>query len=998
MGSLPFVGRAAELAALEELARSAFAGRAQLALVTGEPGIGKTRLIEEVESRVRDVATIAWSRAWEVGGAPTYWLWAQVLRNLATHPGWPAAIGAAQRDVLAPIDPFSFGEAPAAEGEQARFRLFSAVGALLADLARTRPLLIVIDDAHAADLPSLLLLRFLLRELRNARVLFIATQRSTQANPPEEVAALLASLARDARTLALTGLSSAEIEELVERARGRPSSALARSLHEATSGNAFFLVEMLGSGGPIPHAVREAIARQLATLDHDTRRLLSAAAVLGRAATVPLLCGLSSLSSDVVLASLDRAARERILRESDDGRWSFAHALFRETIYVELTPRQRIEQHRRTAHVLEDQVTHVTELARHWAACASETDEIARAIATTRVAAEHSTRLAAHADAVRHYETLLRFDDSVATRLSLGHAQIAAGRRADAAKTFEHVLRSTDGRAFAEAAIGYARTVEFVTVDPHAIQQLERAERLVQTRDALRVRVLSQLAMSLWLSADASQRRREVARAAVDLAREVDDPKLIALALNARIQASHDPDGIRERLAAADEIVELAIAIDDEERHAEGLRWRWGARVELAEVTRADPDLELHERIAESLKIPHILINAAMRRGLRATLAGDLVAADRAIERMFAIGTDVGDPMNELVHACMRSVLAMFRDDRDALAATVPALRSFASRIHWGVFVRARLAQVLARLGEHDEARREAELVGSVDRIPFDFVYLSTLALLGETAVLVGMRPLAASVHERLAPYSDRHIVTGAAMTLGPAARTLALCERMMGRDPGKRFEEAIHVARKMESPPWLAHIEREMGRRPVATSEPVVLARNGDHWVLRAHGRSHTLKHRKGFDHLAQLVNGGGELHVLELAGADRSAAQSADAVLDSRAKAAYRARIEDLRERERDAEERGDRRGVERVRGEIDAIAEELARSLGLGGRDRRASANADRARSAVTLAIRRAIDAITAVDAVVGGHLDRAVKTGLLCAYQPDPTATIVVRVTS
>ena len=230
--SRAFVGREAELAELAAGLADAFAGRGRLFLLVGEPGIGKSRLAEELMMRARARgARILVGRCWEAGGAPAYWPWVQSLRAYvreAEPETLRRQLGSGAADVAQLLpelhDVFSdLGEPPPREAESARFRLFEAVTALLASVSAQRPLVLVLDDLHAADEPSLLLLQFLARELAGARLLVIGAYRDVDPTPRDPLTSTLAGLAREpvTRTIRLPGLEAGRRPRLRRAGRGR---------------------------------------------------------------------------------------------------------------------------------------------------------------------------------------------------------------------------------------------------------------------------------------------------------------------------------------------------------------------------------------------------------------------------------------------------------------------------------------------------------------------------------------------------------------------------------------------------------------------------------------------------------------------------------------------------------------------------------------------------------------------------------------------------------
>ena len=297
-------GRERELAELRAALGRAEQGRGSLVLLVGEPGIGKTQLAtafaEEAEARG---TRVSWGRAWEAGGAPAYWPWIEALRPLAAEP---LAKSAPLRRI-APLGrllpELAVGEIPpAADPGQERFRLFDAVAALLAHVAREQPTVLVLDDLHATDLGTLALLHFVARGARAARVVIVGTYRDAEARLSPERGEALAQVAREGRYLALGRLGREEIAQWV----GAEGAGDVDLLLATTEGNPLFLAEMLrlgrdrgrsivGARGRLPDGVRDVIRARLGRLSEAAHSLLEAASVLGRAVDVALAADLAGL-------------------------------------------------------------------------------------------------------------------------------------------------------------------------------------------------------------------------------------------------------------------------------------------------------------------------------------------------------------------------------------------------------------------------------------------------------------------------------------------------------------------------------------------------------------------------------------------------------------------------------------------------------------------------------------------------------------------------------
>ncbi|HUS31961.1 MAG TPA: AAA family ATPase, partial [Kofleriaceae bacterium] len=294
MSAHVLVGRQRELGELATALADAEAGRGALVLIRGEPGIGKSRLASAfVESAVG--ARVAWGRAWEAGGAPAYWPWIEAFRALwqqapaDERDGLPKSRLAelVQMDGELAAHTGDLGTPPQLEPQQARFRLFDAASAVIAHFAARSPLVIVLDDLHAADPASVEMLQFVARTVRTTRAVIVATYRDSEARSRAEVADAIARLSRDGRTIALSRLAETAVSEWVAQ-EGRPE--LAHAVYARSEGNPLFVVELLrlaeelGDRGlsEIPDSVRDVIRQRLGTLPPVTREVLQTAAVLGR--------------------------------------------------------------------------------------------------------------------------------------------------------------------------------------------------------------------------------------------------------------------------------------------------------------------------------------------------------------------------------------------------------------------------------------------------------------------------------------------------------------------------------------------------------------------------------------------------------------------------------------------------------------------------------------------------------------------------------------------
>jgi eukaryotic-like serine/threonine-protein kinase len=339
-----FVGRERELAELRAGLDDVSAGHGRLFLLSGEPGIGKTRLAEEIsnEASARGMRVV-WGRCWEGGGAPAYWPFIQILRGyIADRDGedLEALLGSGASEIARLIPEIklslpSLVETKATtDAESARFLLFDAVATLLKNVARRGPLLLVVDDLHDADQPSLQMLRFVARQTKDVRMLIVGTYRDAEVRQSPELATLIGDLIREGRTISIAGLSQAEVGEFIELSSVKKADdKLVADLYHATDGNPLFVdgvVRLLaaegklartgfdGSAFKIPDGVRESIRRRLAALSDEAKSLLSIASAIGDEFEMRLLERVSRRSPEQIVEHVDEECSEVPRRGSRD--------------------------------------------------------------------------------------------------------------------------------------------------------------------------------------------------------------------------------------------------------------------------------------------------------------------------------------------------------------------------------------------------------------------------------------------------------------------------------------------------------------------------------------------------------------------------------------------------------------------------------------------------------------------------------------------------------
>ena len=482
------VGRDDQLAALEGVLAGARDGRGRVVLVAGEPGIGKTRLAEEAARRAAAAGMqVAWGRCHEGDGPPALWPWAHVVRQLTAElaPGQLAAMLGPSAAWLGPLMPELAGPArpagppPLADLGAARFQLNQAVAGLLRRLADTRPLLVVVDDLHWADAPSLSLLAFLAADLKDASLVVVGTYRDVEVVPGRPLADTLGALAREpvVERISLGGLDRAGVARLVGRTiGGRPAEPLVQAVVDRCGGNPFFITELLrllqserrlaapdaavAARREVPVGVRDVLRARLARLPAQTATLLMVAAVAGRGFDLDLIEAVTGLDDEPALDAAEAAVLAGLVIEDDRaaGRYRFAHALVRETIYEDISRARRARLHARVADAL-----------------------VATRGAEPEPAAEmayHCWQAAPVIGAGRALPHLLRAGEQAVAQLAYEAADEQFERALELADQLPASPQATEQEIHIAARLGTVRLVTRGLADPDAAQALARARSL----------------------------------------------------------------------------------------------------------------------------------------------------------------------------------------------------------------------------------------------------------------------------------------------------------------------------------------------------------------------------------------------------------------------------------------------------------------------------------------------------------------------------------------
>jgi DNA-binding SARP family transcriptional activator len=858
-----FVGRERELATLVGALDDALAGRGRLALVAGEPGIGKSRLADELGHRARQRgAKVCVGRCWEAGGAPAYWPWVQALRSYIRDAD-AAALGRQLGDdgpELATIVPEVRGlvpdlpEASFPESEGARFRLLESVAAFLRNAAADGPLVVGLDDLHAADAPSLLLLRFVAGQLADAPILIVGCYRDTEVGP--ELAETLAEVAREPtiRRVALRGLNGSDTSRLLTLTMGdAPADDLAAEIHAETQGNPLFAEEigrLLAAEGqaapgrlPIPQGVREAIGRRLQRQSDPCREVLALASVVGREFDPDVIGRVSGLDENALFHALDEAADAGLVGAVPEasGRLRFSHILVRDALYEDLPAPRRVRLHRAVGSALEEIYAgnpepHVAELARHYreagpALAAKAIDYAQRA--GDRAAAQYGYEEAAryYAGALEMLETAPSGDPDRARELllSLGEALSRAGNGREARGALRRAaeLAEQAGRAdqLARAAIEYGGRFGWAraSIDPYYAPLLERALSAVGPGDSsARVRLLARLAAARRDDAP-HERRIALAGEAVAMAERIGDPVTLANALEGEWVATEGPDALLQGdgLAATARLIELGDRIGDKERTYEGHEHRLNSCWALGDRAGVDVELDVLVALVDELRQPPQRWHIGTVQSMLALMEGRFADAERLIEATLVLGRRV-----ESWNALVSHLIALFvlRREQGRLAELATAISR--SVREYPALLRFACAQahLEAELGREREARASlaALLALDLERAHRDAEWLFAMALLADPCAALGDDREVAQLYALLEPFEAFYTVAPIEGSFGSMARGLGvLATALRHFDAAERhLEAAIDLERRMGAPPWMAHAQHDLGAMLVASGD----------------------------------------------------------------------------------------------------------------------------------------------------------------------------------
>jgi DNA-binding CsgD family transcriptional regulator len=842
------VGRARELDVFRAAFSRMLVGRRQLVLISGEPGIGKTRCAEALADVAEDQgALVLWGRCHEEAGAPPYWPWVQILRSYVDASSLDEVrltMGTAANDIAALVPELveishRSHSTPGAivDASSARFRTFDAIRQFFHQATQQVPIVLVLDNLHWADAPSLLLLEFL-QELPRSRLLIVGTYRDAEASAKTPLLSTLGGLSRDSdvQRVHLTGLSRNAIGEVAQRlCQVSLSESALEVIYQQTDGNPLFAIELIkvlidegaGTGiatmpARIPAGVHETIGRRLIRLSDACNELLCVAAVHGRQFTAREIAAAMDEDVQRVLTDLEPAVQAGIVHSNVEvaGSYQFTHALIRETIYEDLAAVDRLRLHGRAGDALvsvnsANLDAALSRIAHHYyeAAALGNSD---KAVTFALRAADSAVRIYAYEDALLHYDRAiealerggLMHDERLAQAYilkgsalyQLGHPQ----RSIEALLAAVNRTRVLRVDLLVDALMLLAMSSRHVE-QHHFVPLLERALALLPEADSVsRAKTLATLAFAQRASLDNS-RITLLVDEAVDIAARCGDAAARCACYAFSVMALRgNPESLRRRILLGQEYIAVARSTDSAELEAEAYHWQALNYFEAGQLEELEGLLEHYDGLSAARFGLHQYHRGAHRVTL-ALLRGEWAGLEARMEALLEMGTKTRRDDADGVNGAQ-----MFSLNRDLgrLHALVPQIKQVAAS-STGRIWEPGLMLMYAEVGMLGEASRIFERVAEQNfrAISRDDMYVTCLIFCAETCCTLADAERAAMLYQLLLPYTRQTACHPTAVCFGAADIYLAMlaCCANWPNHAREHFEQALTLNRAMRAWPFLA-------------------------------------------------------------------------------------------------------------------------------------------------------------------------------------------------
>lgn len=840
------VPREVPMRALREALASARDGAGAVVLITGEPGIGKSHLVEHFVATTSAPSLVSVGRTAD-GDAPPYWEWRSMLGEVAAAlPQARLRAATRGREVsLRAVAP-EIGEIPGVGRGASQHpesispvQLWDDVARFLGDASRFQPLVLVLEDLHWAGAESLQLLRHLSRHVvPSAAVLLVATYRDRGAPPNPELDAALASLVQQAHVrpiIAPDPFDEAEVAEFVALETSLGSLGdLVPELTRWTGGNPLFVREVarLLETRPeharrleVPPGAAAVVRERTAQLGAATRHLLELASLCVGARSLSVLAHAAGRDEREVWRDLGEARRAGLVELLDAETYRFTHDVVRDALSGQIPRERRGALHRAVADAIEAVHVswldpHLAELAHHLSEARPLVDE-ARVFQRARAAARRARECASFVEETRHQRRALavtsaRTPQEAARRcdvlLDLAEAETRAGggdRAAPVLQEASAIARGLgDGPRLGRAALLHSAWAVPILADPHAIASLEEALSVLgEEEPALRLRLQAQLALQRRFAGEPEEGDRLLAEV-LEHSIRVEDPSLRAALRTAHLDAIQQGprhEACEDRLQLADHAMADAIDASLPELALRVRRHRISILCELGEGDAIEREIEHFERIGQGHSRSQRYYAAAFRAG-RQLLDGLFDEARIRIARAEAVA-DPRDPSESLfTPATQRLLLPLSPGEAAQLASTIEDIvAAFPFARGW----RTGLGLVYLHQGRRDEARRrlDVDLRRGVAAFLLDnMTDPMVLAALTTLSHALADSRHAAELHALLEPHGGRNVDVGYGIACyGPIDYYRGLAATLLGRreEALAHFEAASALNRRTGSRLW---------------------------------------------------------------------------------------------------------------------------------------------------------------------------------------------------
>lgn len=855
----PFLARDDELQRLHlEVARAAH-GERRLVMVSGEEGIGKSRLVAELAAEVASEDGLVLRGAWDESGVTDFQAFREAFaRHLEQVDR--AALRARFGDLLPVLDALvpSAGIERGLGSDADRYRLLDALDSWLATAAAVQPVLLWLDDLQWADPSSLQMLQHLARSPRPATVVIVATFQPAALEFAGDVSRMLTLLRRSPgfEQVELEGLSTLSATALIsETGTTLLAPRSLALLHEWSGGNPYFLKELAhlvdesvppeSSGRPhaltgleelgAPSSLSEVVHWRLARRSPRLAEVLTVAAAIGTTFDAATLVAVLDASPAEVDDLVDEAVAAGFLEEVAGSRTSFSFTkdLVRQALYQELRPRQRDRLHRKVLEVLlAEPEPDPAAVARHLSIAAGP-DDLAMTVEYATAAAERATSQMAFENAARHYEEALRVLERypevdgprIELRIAAGEAHNKGGALTRGREHLSRAAREATEQdrpdLMARAAFAWGGLLPTSPpIDTEAVDLLRSVAELFPGDAPERAQALVRQAE--WLHGPAPyDQRRALVDEALAIAERLGDPAVLGRVVSSAASAMYGPDLAEESPAIADRVIELGRAADDEGLAFEGWKLRLQGLFALGRMAETREVAATIRRLGERLRQPEYLRIAVMWDATVATMEGRFADARRRGEEALRI-TLTGD------HSQVEEIQLMLRVPMFGLRGAPPNVLDMLERVG-PQSVRGMRAWFHAEAGESDRARALLGEPGLVERIAAHrwYIFWSDVVGFGTAAALTGDVEHARRLRDLLTPYRDHSAVLGIAAFLGSAAHHEGVLSGAVGD-----YDRAVaSLGDGLER-------HEEMGARPWAALSRIELAR-----VLEARGAAGDLE-----------------------------------------------------------------------------------------------------------------------------------------------------------